>query len=128
MFWPKNKRRYYRAVPENGHPIRLEINGENFIETLSAVSISQKGIGIKVLHEFKGCKINRDVELVITLPYPVNQSILIFGKIRYKTKQIFGVVFTILSREDEKKIRKYISHRIKHEPLHIRFLHLLGII
>ena len=81
MFWPKNRRRYFRAVPEEGHPIHLDINGENFIEILTAVSISQKGIGIRVPHGFKGCKINKQVELVLSLPNPINQSIQIFGNI-----------------------------------------------
>ncbi len=127
MFWPKNRRRYFRAVPEEEHPIHLDINGENFIEILTAVSISQKGIGIKVPHGFKGCKINNQVELVLSLPYPINQSIVIFGNIKYTTNQMFGVIFTEMSSENNKIIRKYIKHRIKDEPFPIRLLHILRI-
>ena len=128
MFWPKNSRRYFRAVPEAEHPIHLDINGENFIEILTAVSISQKGIGIKVPHGFKGCKINKQVELVLSLPYPINQSILLFGKIRHIANTKFGVSFTKMSNESKKIIRKYIQYRIKDEPFHIRLLHILRII
>ena len=128
VFWPKNRRRYFRAVPEKEYPIHLDINGENFIEILTAVSISQKGIGIKVPHGFKGCKINNAVELVLSLPYPINQDIVIFGNIKYVTNQIFGVIFTKTSIENNKIIRNYIKYRIKDEPFHIRLLHILRII
>ena len=128
MFWPKNKRRYFRAVPEEEHPIHLDINGENFIEVLTAVSISQKGIGISVPHGFKGCKIYNEVELVLSLPYPINQSIVIFGEIRYVANLMFGVIFTKMNSENNKIIRKYLQYRIKDEPFHIRLLHILRII
>ena len=128
MFWPKNSRRYFRAVPEAEHPIHLDINGENFIEILTAVSISQKGIGIKVPHRFKGCEINKQVELVLSLPYPINQSIVIYGKIRYIANLIFGIIFTEMNSENDKIIRKYIKYRIKDEPFHIRLFHTLRII
>ena len=127
MFWPKNKRRYYRAIPEQGHPIHVEINGENFIETLTAVSISQKGIGINVPHGFKGCKIYNQVELVLSLPYPVNQDILINGYIKYKTSKMFGIIFTGVSSKNNEVIRKYIKHRIKNESFYVRLLHALRI-
>ena len=128
MFWPKNSRRYFRAVPEAEHPIHLDINGENFIEILTAVSISQEGIGIRVPHGFKGCEINNQVELVLSLPYPINQSIRIYGKIRYIANLTFGVIFTKMSSENNKVIRKYIQYRIKDEPFYIRLLHILRII
>ena len=127
MFWPKNRRRYFRAAPEAEHPIHLDINGENFIDILTAVSISQKGIGIKVPHGFKGCKINKPVELVLSLPYPINQDILISGEIKYVANFMFGVIFTKTSSENNKSIRQYIKHRIKNEPFHIRLLHVLRI-
>ena len=128
MFWPKNRRRYFRAVPEEEHPIHLDINGENFIEVLTAASISQKGIGIRVPHGFKGCKINKPVELVLSLPYPINQDILISGEIKYVANLMFGVIFTKTSSENNKAIRQYITHRIKDEPFHLRLLHVLRII
>ena len=128
MFWPKTRRRYFRAVPEAEHPIHLDINGENFIEILTAVSISQEGIGIRVPHGFKGCEINNQVELVLSLPYPINQSIVIFGEIRYVANLMFGVIFTKMSSENNKIIRKYIKHRIKNEPFPIRLLYILRII
>lgn len=128
MFWPKNRRRYFRAVPEEEHPIHLDINGENFIEVLTAVSISQKGIGISVPHGFKGCKIYNEVELVLSLPYPINQSILIFGKIKYINSLKFGISFNKMSSESKKIIREYIQYRIKDEPFYIRLLYLLRII
>jgi hypothetical protein len=128
VFWPKNRRRYFRAAPEEEHPIHLDINGENFIEVLTAASISQKGIGIRVPHGFKGCKINKPVELVLSLPYPINQDILISGEIKYVANLMFGVIFTKTSSENNKMIRQYIKHRIKDEPFHIRLLHILRII
>ena len=128
MFWPKNRRKYFRAVPEEGHPIHLDINGENFIETLTPVSISQKGIGISVPHGFKGCEINKQVELVLSFPYPINQDIRVFGKIRYITNLMFGIIFTEMSSEDNKIIRKYIKYRVKDEPFYIRLLYMLRLI
>ncbi len=128
MFWSKNRRKYFRAVPEKKHPVLLDINGENFIEMLTAVSLSQEGVGIRVPHGFKGCEINNEVELVLSLPYPINQSILIFGKIKYINSLKFGISFNKMSSESKKIIREYIQYRIKDEPFYIRLLYLLRII
>jgi len=128
VFWPKDRRRYFRAVPEKEHPIHLDINGENFIEILTAVSISQKGLGIKVPHGFKGCKIDNQVELVLSLPYPINQTIQMYGKIRYIANLTFGIIFTEISSENNRIIREYIKYRIKDEPFHIKLLYTLRII
>ena len=128
MFRLKNRRKYFRAVPEAKHPIHLDINGENFIEILTAVSISQKGLGIKVPHGFKGCKIDNQVELVLSLPYPINQTIQMYGKIRYIANLTFGIIFTEISSENNRIIREYIKYRIKDEPFHIKLLYTLRII
>ncbi len=78
--------------------------------------------------DLKDAKLTNEVELVLSLPYPINQSIVIYGEIRYIANLMFGVIFTKMNSENNKIIRKYIKYRIKDEPFHIRLLHTLRII
>ena len=114
---PKKKknerRRHFRIQQEKNHPIGVHINGENFIEMIRANDISIGGIGLIVPHEFKGCKIDRMVYLVITLPFPVNKSFKTKGIIRHVIGKRFGVKFVGIQDSAYRLIRKYVSYRLK---------------
>jgi len=70
-----------------------------------------------VPHEFKGCRIDQPVSLIVSLPEPVKTNISVSGIIRYisYTRQIFGVAFVNLKKEDRKKIQRYVSYRLGQE-------------
>ena len=110
----KQKRRYPRVSPEKGRPIRVDINGVDFLEILHADNLSEGGLAIVVPHEFKGCKIDQPVSLIVSLPEPVRTNISVSGNIRYisYTRQIFGVAFVDLRKEDRQKIRRYVEYRM----------------
>lgn len=117
------KRRYTRVQSEKNRPIRVDFNGENFLDILSADNISEGGLSLVVHHEFKGCKIDEPVSLIVTLPYPIEQSISVSGIIRYisVSHRVFGVAFQGLTDRDRRKIHQYISYRIKDRPWFTRF-------
>jgi len=109
----KKKRRYPRVSPEKGRPIRVDINGVDFLEILHADNLSEGGLSMVVPHEFKGCRIDQPVSLIISLPEPMESNVTVSGTIRYisYTRQIFGVAFGNLKKEDREKIRSYVEYR-----------------
>ena len=116
MFLFKNKKRkYLRVKPEKDYPIRVEVNGENFLEILFANDISEKGMGATVSHEFKGCHIDMPVSLVVSLPFPIRKNILLKGKIKHIADSRFGINFFTPDKKDYKKIKNYVKYRIKQE-------------
>ncbi|NOY53776.1 MAG: PilZ domain-containing protein [Deltaproteobacteria bacterium] len=111
----RKKRRFPRVSPEKGRPIRVDINGVDFLEIVYADNLSEGGLSIVAPHEFRGCKIDQPVSLIISLPEPEKANILVAGIIRYisYTRKIFGVAFVDLKKEDRKKIQRYVEYRMK---------------
>ncbi len=124
----KEKRRQLRVKPDKKEPIRIDINGENFIEILHVYDISSGGACIIVPHMFENCKINKNISVVLTLPEPVKESILVLGKIKHTIRNKFGISFFDLSRKNKKKIRDYISSRLEGYPFFTKLMYNLRII
>ena len=112
-----NRRRFVRVSPQSGHPIRIDINGENFLDILYANEISVGGVGISVPHLFEGCDVDSAVSLIIGLPYPEDALISVTGQIKHVSGDRFGVSFSHLSRQQKSKIRAYIAARLKPDSL-----------
>lgn len=106
-------RKYLRVTPGKKYPIRLDINGNNFIEILRAKDISLGGIGIEVAHQFTNCEIDGNVELIIRLPQPVGQHIHARGKILHVNNNLFGINFSNLPKNSQQKLREYILYRVQ---------------
>ena len=113
----KEQRKYLRVQPLAKQPIRVDINGTNFMDIFSANDISEGGICIVVPNQFEGCDLESDASLVISLPFPVNSMIKSTGKILHINDQTFGISFTNITRENRKKIRNYIQYIIQDRPL-----------
>jgi len=111
----KDRRRYIRVAQEVDHPIGVHINGENFFDILTAKDISIGGLGIVAPHEFKGCRIDRLVSLVITLPYPIKKSFMAKGTIKHVVDERFGVMFVEIDKKSRDRVREYVSYRIQRE-------------
>lgn len=109
------RRKHIRILPEHNYPISVDINGENFIEVLKAIDISEGGLGISVPSELKGCYTDMPVTLVISLPQPVEYLFSVLGKIKHVANKKFGVIFLNLDKTSLMKIRQYIAYRIKSE-------------
>lgn len=133
MFFLKpdqGNRRYIRVQPEEGRPIKVDINGEGFIDILEARDISVGGMGIIVPHMFEGCRIDRVVSLIVTLPDQGGRGchFQVDGIIRHVADDTFGIQFLGLEAADKKEIKRYVASRLKDEPWHTRLKQRLGII
>ncbi|MFV2059242.1 MAG: PilZ domain-containing protein [Gammaproteobacteria bacterium] len=109
----KENRRFERVTPESGEPIIVDINGTNFIDILKAGNISLGGVNISVVHGFKGCEIEKQVNLAIKLPDPVNKSFSATGKIKHISGDAFGVNFLSMHKHGEKMLRQYLLYHQK---------------
>lgn len=110
-----NKRKHVRVMPTTQRPIRVDINGENFIDVLHAKDISESGIGVRVPHFFTGCSIEKPVQFIISLPEPFKKTIKAYGVVKHTGADHFGVYFTQIDRQSVRFLRDYISHRIAEE-------------
>jgi len=123
-----NTRRNYRAQPEAHQPIRIDINGSNFIDVLHATDISLGGIGIIVAHGFEDCKIDAPVSVVVTLPAPNLVSITLTGKIRHLSDRKFGVSFVDMQAGHQKKLSDYLLYSLRNETWMTRFKFRIGVL
>lgn len=113
-----DRRRFTRVIPKPEQPVRVNINGEDFIDIFNAEDISLDGVGIRVPHGFKGCEINRQVLFIIDLPLDGKRLCAqVPGRILHISGPCFGVAFAEMSETNRSKIRQYISQRLKEDSL-----------
>jgi c-di-GMP-binding flagellar brake protein YcgR len=124
----QNRRQFVRVKPERNAPIRVDINGVDFIETIQAVDISENGIGIVVPHGFQGCHVDQPASFVIHLPPPINKFFRVDGQIRHMQHHAFGVRFTNLNDKSRALIRQYIALGMKKRGWWDYIRYLMGLI
>ena len=107
------KRREIRVNPEPGHPVRIDLMGNGFIEVTTAANVSKEGIGIKVPHGFKGYNLDGLAEILIKLPKPVEHSFSSTVRIIHQKDQNFGALFASIEKKDAIKLHHYIEGRLK---------------
>jgi hypothetical protein len=122
-----NRRGFIRITPEHNAPIRVDINGADFIETIRAVDISENGIGITVPHGFHGCHVDLPASFVIHLPQPINKAFRVDGMIRHVRQNSFGVNFTNMNDKSKALVRQYIGLALKKRGMWDYFKYLMGI-
>ncbi len=122
-----DRRQFVRVAPEKNYPIRIDINGENFLDILCANDISENGIGVSVPHRFKGCDTQSTVTFIICLPYPEKSLISATGQIKHVSGDRFGVCFNRLSEGTRLKIKSYIAVRLKQDSIVDWFKYKVGI-
>lgn len=103
-----NRRRFERLRPKPDRPVRVDINGENFLDILNAHDIAEGGIGFHADHPFSGRNLEHLVHLVIGLPRPVDALLSAEGKIRYADGQGFGIEFGSLAPAVRLALREYL--------------------
>ncbi len=101
-----------RVQPAGDRPVEVQIMGAGFLDVFLARDISVTGVGLWVPHQFEGCDIEAEVELVLTIPS--HKSFLAKGSIRHRTKiegreKLFGLKFTELAKTHRAQIRNYIE-------------------
>jgi c-di-GMP-binding flagellar brake protein YcgR len=109
-------RPYRRVQPPPSEPIEVQILSETSIDILHARDISIGGVGVYVPHGFRGCKIEDELDLVITLPR--TRTFSAKGVIRHVTgvpdlSGYFGVEFTYVAPEHRALIQEYVNRRAK---------------
>ena len=104
-------RRHLRVQPDPSAPVRVDIMGNGFLDVLRARDISAGGLGIWVPHDFAGCDIEGEVELIVTLGR--DRPFKTLGVIRHHSRcdgdHVFGLEFTALSPEQSAAIERYIA-------------------
>ena len=123
-----DRRKRIRVVPPKDEPIIININGENFIEIVYASDVSESGIGIVVPYGFEGCRIDKEVSIVVTLPIPEKRSLLFSGNIRHIRNTNFGVHLNGIEKNKRVLLRQYVSSQLVNHPWYIKFLFRMGII
>ncbi|KAB7619702.1 PilZ domain-containing protein [Alkalilimnicola sp. S0819] len=107
----QQRRRHLRVRPLPDEPVWVDVNGEDFVDVLPAVDISEGGVGVRVPHRFEGCGIDAEVALIISLPGATKRSITTHGRIRHVSQAAFGIVFAPLKPADRRAIRDYVHRR-----------------
>ena len=108
----KHTRHKTRVIPDPQNPIMIDLIGENFIDILKAKDIGEGGLSVYVPYQFAGCIIDKEIELIITLPDI--HSFKTMGLIKHKGEKqgfYFGIAFTHIKGEDLKKLKSYIKMR-----------------
>jgi c-di-GMP-binding flagellar brake protein YcgR len=100
-----------RVAPDPGHPIEVQIMGDGFLEVVRARDISVGGISVVVPHQFAGCDLDTQVEVVVKLRG--GKAFSVSGKIRHARDNIFGIMFVKLAERDREKIMAYVAARQK---------------
>lgn len=109
---PDNRRQFVRVLPAPNAPVRVHINGEDFIEVTNAVDISEGGIRILVGHRFVGCHTDLPAAFIVHLPAPINKHISIKGRIKHVLGDSYGLQFAGLSDASRALIRRYVQQRL----------------
>lgn len=106
----KSERKNLRVQPENGRPVRINVVGENFLDTVYAMDISANGACIAVPHRYEGCRLDKRVGLEIHLPEPVMTTLETSGTIRHLSGNVFGVEFDVVEKDQAYVLRDYLTH------------------
>lgn len=108
----KHTRYQTRVIPDPLNPVIIDLVGENFIDVLKAKDIGEGGLSVYVPYQFAGCVIDREIELIITLPDV--RSFKARGKIRHKGEKqgfYFGIAFKHIDEDNLKTLKEYIKVR-----------------
>lgn len=104
-----NRRQFERVTPQPTAPVRVDINGADFIEVINAVDISEGGIRLSVSHRFAGCDVNQPASFIVHLPQPINKFFRFEGHIMHVRDDSFGVRFNNLSAQSRELVKRYVE-------------------
>lgn len=88
--------------------------GARFLEVVEAEDISERGLAIRVNHEFSGYNLESTVDLIITLPN--KPAFKARGVIRHAARSndrtLFGVELTQISDKNQAAIARYVNYLV----------------
>jgi len=104
-------RRHPRFKPQPTAPVRVDVMGNGFLEVVHARDVSVSGLSIFVAHDFDGCDIDTEVDLILT--FGKSRPFKARAKIRHRSrdgsKHFFGLQFVDLAEEHRAAIARYVS-------------------
>ena len=123
------RRHHLRMPPNQEEPIRVDIDGDHFVDIFDAIDISETGLGLKAPQGFRGCDLNKPVTFIIELPSrPKNIFLQARGKIIHIYGSRFGISFHDLSDITRAQIKRYIARRLREESLLDWFKYKVGML
>ena len=110
----KERRPAVRVHPLSSAPVEVQIMGPSSLDIVHARDVSEQGLGVFVPHQFAGCDLASELDLVVTLPG--QRSFMARGVIKHVTsgaepEGVFGVEFTGLSAQNRARLRAYVEER-----------------
>ena len=124
-----DRRRHLRMSPTHEDPIRVNIDGDHFVDIFDATDISESGLGLKAPQGFRGCDLNKQVSFIIELPSrPKNIFLQARGKIIHIYGSRFGISFDDLSDITRAQIKRYIAGRLRQESFFDWFKYRVGML
>ena len=111
----REQRKDPRARPLDAEPVRIDIMGDGFLEVLIARDISVGGIGVFVPHDFNGCDIDSEVDLIVKIgtERPFKTRGVIRHGVRQGARHFFGVEFVGLSDQHRELVAAYVDRCLR---------------
>ena len=85
--------------------------GDGFLEVLVARDISAGGVGVFVPHDFQGCDIDSEVDLILKVggARPFKTRGVIRHQVREGSAHFYGVAFVGLTPEQREIVSQYVD-------------------
>ncbi len=109
----KKLRKFVRVKPEDGSPIKVDLNGDGLIDSFNVNDISQSGVSLDLKHPIDESNKELQVNLIISLPNPVNSNVSVIGIIKHIDSKILGIMFSEMEESDRNKIREFVHYRLR---------------
>ena len=109
----KKLRKFVRVKPEDGAPIKVELQGEGLIEAFFVNDISQSGVSLDLTRPIEQSFKELKVTLSIALPNPINGSVIANGIIKHIDAKMLGIMFSEIEEDAQDKIREYVHFRLR---------------
>jgi c-di-GMP-binding flagellar brake protein YcgR len=109
-----NRRAHVRVRPDPRAPVEVQIMGDGFLDIVRARDVSAGGVSVYVGHNFDGCNIEAEVELVVKLPQ--QKPFVVRGVVRHRStvgdRRTFGVEFRDMPPEKAAQIEAFVKQRV----------------
>lgn len=110
-----DKREYTRFTLTAKKTIDIEITGLSFATSLTALDISEGGVGVGVSNGIADCDLNQPVSFTLRVPGLDKALLRGCGRVKHHVRGHFGIEFGRLSLEATDNVRGFIATCIREE-------------
>lgn len=111
------KSRYTRVRPARTAPVRVQLMAPGVLELLQARDVSRSGLSVNFPGEPPACKVDDEIELVVTLPGC--RPFRAWGEVRHVTayfeEGFLGVEFMEIADAHRQILEDYVDERLEAE-------------